>query len=775
MGEDDTMPDKGNRKQGGAEEQRTVLQLAPVKYQITLYYLGRSYMARDERRYRCTYEFQDETGNALELLPRPLPNVVTGDAPDEDSTKAATPQDSVKTPTADTVYRLQVTDNHTLAESDSSLLGRPEGDNRSRPQYYRLGSRNWIRDVIPAAPFRIIVRKFQGPDGSEEQVDFDDDFKILMEIKDPIEEYAQHAGPDDGPVKECLRDFFKKYNRTDADPNEGDDNILTWFKGYRRPSDSLPGVRPANVIRRADHIAPPTPDTVNPNALTINNLRNPRYSSQKTCWAKFDLTEIEMQDGGRQVKIGMADFAFRPMPIGGDNYRFLFWLVDGSENDVRDTDINGAPVTLWDHNRSAIPKPRAYCCGRIVMWRKVDIRLLLVANGLGLNDIDWNRVKGYYRHVFTEISDPADTVRLSLAAWRNSLIQVFNAGLVTGDFANMDNFRPPGSAPPADPNDQSGDYHRIYRNGLFPPFMVSTVPAYTTADLMDLCKHILNTAVEALPAFHGQTTARDRNIKQTGEGIYVLYAKANVGGLLGFWAGNGRLLVGEHTGVYAPELNETTTHEMAHGFFMRHAHTNTDDVSYTPAGGGAAATIQLVRPRRNCFPEDHDQEYAFKCTMNYLQEEQFCAGCALTLRFADRVEIQKQNRFQDRLMRGFFEDSDDNTNTAKIVRARRVGGVLRLNETIPNLPHTGANNKMYLMAVGPLRRYRAAGADRTGRVNLSCAHDRPASLWRSSNPGILSIRVIDPLAIQVEGKGAGTATVTYSRNGKSVSADITVT
>ena len=781
------MADKGNRKQGGSEEKRTVLQLAPVKYAITLYYLGQNYVKREDQKYRCKYEFQEyvgNTGNSLETLPRPLPNVVGGNAPDEDSRKAATPQDGLKNPTHDKIYRVLVTDNHTLAESDSVLLGSPNGDNRSRPQYYRLANRKWMRDVIPAAPFRVIVRKYQGPAGSEEQIDLDETLKVLLEIKDPLEEYAIHAGPANGPVKECLKDFFKKYNRTDADPNQGDDNILTHFKGYRKPSDSLPGVRPANVIKRADHIAPPTPETVTADALTVGQLKRPKFSSKKTCWAKFDLTTIQMQDGGKQVKIGMADFAFRPMPIGGDNYRFLLWLTDGSEKDIRDTKINGADVVLLDHARQAIPKPRAYCCGRMVVWRRVDIRLLLTANRLPAGNINWNTVRSYYRHVFTEINGPIQTNTLPLAGWRQSLIDVFNGGNATGDYGNLDNFRPAGSNP------GDANYNNIYNQGLFPPFMMPPPAANAKGmgDVMNLCNDILKKAVGALaPVQNPPLTAKKRNIERTGEGIYMLYAKDNTGNLLGFWGGDGKLLVGEHTGVFAAETNETTSHEMAHGFFMRHSHTNTQrrwdatnnrwvsfNVTYTPAAG-AGKTIQLVDLRNNCFPEDHDQEYGFKCIMTYLQEEQFCAACALTLRFADRVEIQKRSRFQDRLMKGFFEDANNPANTAKIVQMAwdpAHPNNLTLNETIPNLAH---NHTMYLMAVGPERQFRAWAANQEGRANISCAHKTPANLWRSSNTSVLTVRVIDPLCIEVKGKHAGNATVTYSRNGQSVTAAITVT
>ncbi len=772
------MTDKGMKKQDGILKDTTVLRLTPVKYSITLYYLGENYIERSEKKYRCKFELEQYlSGIGLSMEANPvgncIENVVAGEGVDDDSRDAATPGKGLKNPSGDEVFRILVTDNHTLAESDANLLGNGRGDRISRPEYYKLRSRNWMKDVVPAAPFRIVVRKFQGPQGSEEQVDLDEKLKVYMEIKDPVEEFADHAGPDDGPVKNFQKDFFKKYNRTDADPDPGDDNILNHFKGYRKPSDSKTGVRPSNVIRRAEYVKPPTPNTVEPNKLKFNQLKSPKFASGQPEWAKFDLKNDTLQDGVKKIKVGVADFAFRPKPIGGDNYRFLLWLVDDTGKDVRKKKINGVNVTLVDKSDLVIPLPRAYCTGRFIIWRKVDIRLLLTANGLSAGDFSWDTVKAYYRHVFTEISEPAQTTALPAAGWRQSLIDVFNSGNRTGDYANDGNFT-----------------DVIYHNGLFPSFMLPPAAAKkTSTDVMNLCSDIMNKAVQALdPVENPPLTAKKRNIEKTGEGIYMLYTKDNSDNLLGCWLGNGRLLVAQHTGVYAPELNQTTTHEMAHGFFLRHANTNTQQV-YDPSqpanhrwvdtsvtfhsSAGADQSIQLVDPGVNCFPEDHDQDYSFKCIMTYLEEEQFCGLCALTLRFADRIEIQKKNRFQDRIMRGFFEDTGDENNTARIVRLNDADpNNIILNETIPSIQK---NHVIYLMAVGPLRQYTSAGSARHGRINLTCAHKKPDTLWKSSNTHIFTVKTWGGYCAEIKAKRAGNATVTFKRNGKSATANITVT
>jgi len=770
------MTDKGIKKQDGILKDTTVLKLTPVKYSISLYYLCGKYIERNEEKYRCKFELQNyeaEPGVPLEDAPVNIPNIVSGEVEDNNSKDAATPGKGLKNPQGDAIYRILVTDNHTLAESDSVLLGSPHGDGKSRPEYYKQNNRKWMKDVIPAAPFRVIVRKFQGAEGSEEQVDLNDKLNVYMEIKDPVEEFANHAGPDNQPVKNFQKDFFKKYNRTDADPDPGDDNILSHFKGYRKPSDSKTGVRPSNLIRRAEYIKPPTPETIEQDKLKFNQLKSPKFASGKPEWAKFELKNDILQDGIKKIKVGIADFAFRPKPIGGDNYRFLLWLTDDDGKDVRKTKINGADVVLMDNDKTDIPLPRAYCTGRFVIWRQLDIRLLLTANGLNAGDIVWDTVRSYYRHVFTEIKGPAQTTALPKAGWRQSLIDVFNSGNRSGDYAVDANFT-----------------DLIYNNGLFPAFMLPPGGTKKTHnDVMKLCSDILSKTVEALdPVADPPLSAKKRNIEKTGEGIYMMYAKVNAGGLLGCWLGNGRLFVAEHTGVYASELNQTTTHEMAHGLFLRHANTNTQkvydpsqpegkkwvdtSVTFHPAAG-ADQNIQLVDPTVNCFPKDHDQDYSFKCTMTYLEEEQFCGVCALTLRFADRVEIQKKNRFQDRIMRGFFEDADDVDNTAKIVRLNDTDPAhIILDETIPPIQK---NHVLCLMAVGPLRQYTAAGAARNGRINLTCFHKKPDTLWKSSNTRIFTVKTWGGYCAGIRAKRAGTATVTFESNGRRATASITVT
>ncbi len=403
------MAEKGKKTFLGVEEQYVVVGLSPVKYSVTLHYLGEKYVKRDEKTYRCRYELKKDAGDSMEGLPRTLPNVVSGEVvADQDGVDAATPGLGPKNPKDDEVYRVIVTDNHTLPDVDARLLGNtgnPNGDRVSRPEYYRRGNRKWMKDVQPAVPFRVVVRKLQGPDDQEEQVDLDTKLKVVIEVKDPAEETAVHAAGDNDAVKNFLKDFFKKYNRTDADPTGGDDNCLEYFRGFRKPSDSKPGIKASKVIRGAPLIRPPSPDTAMPEALKFSQIS--AKGAYRTQLVKLDLNTVELEDKGRKVKIGIADFVFNPLPIGGDNYRFLVTLTDGSGKDIRETKVNGADVEVVDDKNAILPKPRAYCTGRFVIWRRLDVRLMLNANMLAAADIDWNKVKGYYRHAFTEVTDPS--------------------------------------------------------------------------------------------------------------------------------------------------------------------------------------------------------------------------------------------------------------------------------------------------------------------------------------------------------------------------------
>ena len=90
-----------------------------------------------------------------------------------------------------------------------------------------------------------------------------------------------------------------------------------------------------------------------------------------------------------------------------------------------------------------------------------------------------------------------------------------------------------------------------------------------------------------------------------------------------------------------PYATSTCAHEFGHVKSLRHAHTNALPVWYI--GPGAPVQTLLVDPNNNNQPLDHDSKDAFACLMSYTRpiNAEPCGFCALSMRFYDRVEIQK--------------------------------------------------------------------------------------------------------------------------------------
>jgi hypothetical protein len=76
--------------------------------------------------------------------------------------------------------------------------------------------------------------------------------------------------------------------------------------------------------------------------------------------------------------------------------------------------------------------------------------------------------------------------------------------------------------------------------------------------------------------------------------------------------------------------------------------------------------------------------------------------------------------------------------------------------------------------VGPEREYSLAGTPEKGRVNLGASGKDPISDWSSSNTGIVSLKMAGGIGVIATAKRPGTATIKFSRYGKSVAAVITV-
>jgi hypothetical protein len=794
----------------GRVRNRTVFQTPAVQYSLTLQYLGHNRVAADAN-YRCKYELMIVTPIAGQ---RTIPNIakrvwldtVAGRRERRRAENACKFVSNGGTggnvpDHVDTMYKIVACDNHSLPGADSNLLG-AAGNNTNRPDYYR--DHNWIRDVKPVVPFRVVVRKFLVSEGVRTLVDIDDPsapppgggeapwtLKVAVEVKDPNEAYDVHADE----VRPFLQRFFRLYNRTGGWPYDGDDNCTEGFKGVRTATQGRAGVKTSKVLREINYVSPPIADEAAGAPATVAYNTIPTGAQPDSYRTTLNIRVATLNG----KKVGVSDFVFMPPPVGGDNYRFLLALmrtVGGRDQDIRDQRVRRVRVTLGDESNQEIEHGYAYTSGRFTIWKRLDLRLACYATCLAPNSIDWDRVRASYAQAFVDLRGPVNTFELPLVDWYQTLraeLGAANAAI----FANRGNFRPPPPPPPVPPAVAPPyDRNTIYRQGLIPPALHGRV---TTDQFQSIARRIIRLGcMRAAPAIpYPGDDAPQNNVP---EGMFMLYALPGdpAIGLLGVYMGDGQYFVGDRRTPV-----DTTSHEMGHGIFLRHSYTNDfgwwwQDVAgdwhrTTPATTFVAkdatrTAIHLIDPQENCFPLDHAHDPSppdrgFRCMMSYMELEPFCGICALGLRFYDRVQVQAGNRFQNQIMAGAFP-------ALMCTAVRLVGGAYdftdvtneRLNLTVA----AGANHTTDLSTLGPETEYRDSYADppapaarpRKGRVNLTGVDNNPAGLWSATRTGghdIVTLATVRNLYVTVTGARAGNSTVTYSRNGRSVSVRVRVT
>ena len=638
---DNPPPEDKKKTQAGTAEKQTVLQLQPVKYKLTLVYMGHERIEREAATgsslpkvkkpppYRCRYELRKgaDAGDALLDTVQEIPNQVRKGTDDDASKKAATPAadgGDWSQPASDEVYKVRILDNHgTRTAENLDLLGN-NGDKNSNIKYFK--DRGWLPDVFPAVPLRVVVRKFVG----DEQVDFDNKkLKVIAEVKNPVEEFDQN----DGRRRDFIQDFFDKYNRTDTTPDPGDDNALTWFQGHRAPSASHPGVSAKTVLRKIKYKDKPAVDVHTAENKDIINFKKDTSSakSHKKSNASFDLEEVEEEVGGDKKKVGIADMAFVPWPAGGDKFRMLFSLWEGN-CDVRETKENGKDVEVVDDDDKPIEKPRSYVTGRFLIWRKTEFKLCVLTNNTAEADIDWDDITAMYRKMFVEVVKPEKTVTLTREAWARTLKSLYSS------VPNI--------------NDNAHYTEAVYNATLFPD-VVATSAGFNGFDAVESFGREAIKQACADEGIDDPSAGNARKDQRDGNGMFMFLCKdPRVGSVLGAYVGDRIFWMRKADPPNsAAKSTSTCAHEFGHVKSLRHAHTNTDAGWYMTAPAAPTQTI-YINPHVNNQPIDHDAKDAFACLMSYTRpiDAEPCGLCALSMRFYDRVEIQKGNRFQDEIL-----------------------------------------------------------------------------------------------------------------------------
>lgn len=796
----------------GMAEMQAVVQLAPVKYQIALYYMGHDRIKHEKKKYRCKYKL--ERGAVPILLgPDLIPNCVKVAHVDAASEEAATPynkEGSNKNPANDELYRVMILDNHAM-RSGEDLLGDP-GDKISKVKNYKstmsAGTANasnqklqaevtraqnglnaaiaagqanvpdfeawvnrakaaqiaskleakedWQPDISPAIPFRVVIKKFVGA----AQVDVKEKLNVVVEVKDPAEEMDVLNAADDVKRRLFIRGFFGKYNRPDKNPTEGDDNAPKAFGGVRAPSASHKGVKATDVLKKVKYVNKP-PSDVGPSiadCVEFSDLSS--ASSYGSARAKFKLEEVT--EGG--FKVGVADFAFCPPPVGGDNYRFLLTLRDSSDKDVRTLKVNNVPVQLVDSTNDRIFAERAYTTGRFVIWKKVEFKLLVLCNGLTVNDITWATIQGSYRRAFMEVVPPLRTANVTRTAWRDMLRAHFDPAGTDPIFnvpANFDNamfnleFCPPAL--------QS----RVGTDGLTRNFN-------SGGDLEPMALQFIDAACAA--AAPPIVSPRNNLKQEDSDGLFVFYCRkgtANVSGVGAYFADR-TFWFFEQGNIAA--TTSTCAHELGHAMYLRHSHTARMNLQLQTTTGlvlGPLIPITVSDGESNNNLRDHDQNDAFACLMSYTRASSAspCGLCCLTLRMFDRIEITKESKYGKQCMSGL--------------------GPAIIVEYLPGAPDTASDvisnvavgATIQLMCLGPQTAFTDRGGNaRQGRINLSDGQKKdPVKLWSKSGPGRVDISVVKVdtdngvLAhLLVTGRGAGNVNIKWSNAGVTATSNFLV-
>ncbi|MFZ2873570.1 MAG: hypothetical protein WAZ94_03720 [Phycisphaerales bacterium] len=775
----------------GHPERRRVSTLLPVRYQISIIYLGDSRIRPDMSSdpaadmmipppYRCRYRLLEHVGAdgaERSVAPlTPIPNQVrefdTG-ATNDAAAKFFSAGGTAVNPTRDGVYKIMVTDNHgTRTAENLDLLGN-NGDTNSNPAYYK--ARGWMGDVIPAVPFRIVVRRFIGND----QFDVPTGFKAVVQVKDAKEELDQN----DGRRRTFLNDFFKKYNRNDGHDTEGDDNMLARFaqdSELAREANQH-GYNATKVLRKLTYASQPLIATSSA-TLAQQQWSDTSPSQAAGSEARATKFDLELKDetlpNGTTVKTGIADFVFTPWPAGGDNHRFLIGLFKGSD-DIRDTREQRRTVQLTDDHDSVIRKPRMYTTPRFVFWRRIEWALCVLANNLDENALDWDAIITMYRKCFIEVSRPAHFTRLARTAWRQMLRDLIpQNGTTTPIF-----------------NDDTKWTDAVYTERFFPtdlhplPELRGPQDANgrdTFGNSMDILDQCMRRAIrQACTGFSlPDPGAGDAQTKQhDGNGAYMFLAH-NTRPMTFLGAYTGDRMFWFSRPPDSPSANATSTgaHEFAHLRSIRHSFTRTDSYSFTD-NGGTNKSIEVINPRNgNIFHHDHDGHDAFACLQAYTRplNAEPCGLCALCLRFYDRTVMQQAANYK--------REIDQRYGTPILAAVTDSGGSATnagdtLNECTGGTLNLAIGATVDVLALGPEFRFTDRGGTASdGRLNLTWYRPQPItgngfSHWSKNNNrcGFAVARDrTSGVCVRLTGASAGDCVVSCTFNGTTVRVTIRV-
>ena len=729
------MPTKGTAFQEGKPGKRTIIRLKPVSYSISLVYLGADHVKREDTAgsYRCQFVLDDgvKTVAALAVIPNIAPTI--------SDDKAATPfkDGGDNTQPADTTaYRLVVQDYHTPKSG-------PDYQETGKDAYYV--ARNWLGDIRPAAPFRLVIRRFAG----DKQVPVRDTMKVRIELKDPPEEFND---PNLKPTK-FLQEFFKKFNQKTAHETKGDDNHTDWGTGDdRREHPGQPGGKAKKSLRK---IKTAKAGLLGKNVVEFADLLDPVEDGVAAAHDDPKKVQEQAADGSR-IDIFVADFAFCPWPAWGDNYRCLITLLRGNQ-DIRDTEEHGSKVKVYDNEDREIGDKRGYLTGKITLWRKLPITLVVLVNEVTGDKIDWNIVRGKYRGIFTEIELPGDEgcYTVSKSEWAGVFKQTF----------------PPSSLK------KKWQWLTLtdaeYRKYFYPPFLyaqeddVHTHPI--TRDLIRLACQKKGLTPPFAPT-GGGTGDVDQD-KPNGLFVVVMKRLKPDHGDLGEFVHDRHLNTmyhGDDPDMTSVKFCRTVAHEIGHALHLAHAWTKVGGECWYAAAEPDLAdeakrtTFFLVDPNSDQLWHHqlayHDPNDAMECLMGYTGRDnaEFCGVCSLILRMypIDKLKAPGNAGYQNEAVEFFKTGS-----ILEVVGTLGPSGYGVVPLADPHPLAIGAS--VEVIALGPVQDYTRRWKNDAAKARVLLTKVAGA-VWSQNPAG--RVELTPGVACRIKGKAAGDVTVTLKVN-----------
>jgi len=236
-----------------------------------------------------------------------------------------------------------------------------------------------------------------------------------------------------------------------------------------------------------------------------------------------------------------------------------------------------------------------------------------------------------------------------------------------------------------------------------------------------------------------------------------------------FWFGRHDKM-GANDGARNASLSSTASHEFGHLKSLRHSHTSTDRIKVD------GTNYRIVASLSNDRPADHDGKDAYACLMSYTRDlrAELCGMCSLSMRFYDRVKIQK-----DGLAGNYHEEIVDSHGPATMVRYLSAGGTWQYRSE--NAKTVSVGDEIYLSVLGPVQAQTGrSGTSSNFRMNLSEWPRDEANKWTIAATGGGAVSASWHAAgtasakLVIEATSAGTVTIQY-RNGKTTSANYVLT